>query len=84
MADCAIRCRVDPSKLLALSDAGLALINRLDLWKSDLNLLMPVQVTRAKNIELALGVVAALKKRGIRPRLVVTDPPDPHDGMSMK
>jgi glycosyltransferase involved in cell wall biosynthesis len=75
---------VDPSKLLALSNTGLALINRLDLWKSDLNLLMPVRVTRAKNVELALGVVAALKKRGIHSRLVVTGPPDPHDGMSMK
>lgn len=75
---------VDPSKLLALSDIGLALINRLNLWESDLNLLMPVRVTQAKNIELALGVVAALKKRGIRPKLIVTGPPDPHDKMNMQ
>jgi glycosyltransferase involved in cell wall biosynthesis len=75
---------VDPAKLLALSDDGMALINRLDLWDSDLNLLMPVRVTQAKNIELALGVVSALKKRDIRPRLVVTGPPDPHDRMNME
>jgi len=75
---------VDPGKLLALSDSGMALISKMDLWKSDLNLLMPVRVTRAKNIELGLSVIAALKKRGVRPRLVVTGPPDPHDGMSMK
>jgi glycosyltransferase involved in cell wall biosynthesis len=75
---------VDPSELLALSDVGLALIGRLNLLDSDLNLLMPVRVTRAKNIELALRVVAALKARGIRPKLVVTGPPDPHDQMNMQ
>jgi glycosyltransferase involved in cell wall biosynthesis len=75
---------VDPAELLALSDPGLALIDRLDLWDSDLNLLMPVRVTQAKNIELALRVVAALKERGIRPKLVVTGPPDPHDQLNME
>lgn len=75
---------VDPGELLALSDAGLALIDRLDLWKSDLNLLMPVRVTQAKNIELALRVVASIKERGIQPKLVVTGPPDPHDRMNME
>jgi glycosyltransferase involved in cell wall biosynthesis len=75
---------VNPSKLLALSDVGLALINRLELWDSDLNLLMPVRVTKAKNIELALHVVSALKERGIRPKIVVTGPPDPHDEMNME
>jgi glycosyltransferase involved in cell wall biosynthesis len=73
---------VDSSGLLALSDTGLGLINRLGLWNSDLNLLMPVRITQAKNIELALHVVAALKKRGVRPRLVVTGPPDPHEETS--
>ncbi len=55
---------VDPQELLALSDVGRSLIDRLDLWDSDLNLLMPVRVTQAKNVELALRVVAVLKKRG--------------------
>ncbi|HSB00391.1 MAG TPA: glycosyltransferase family 4 protein [Anaerolineales bacterium] len=75
---------VDPGELLALSDVGLALIDRLGLWESDLSLLMPVRVTQAKNMELALHVVAALKKRSIRPKLVVTGPPDPHDEMNME
>jgi glycosyltransferase involved in cell wall biosynthesis len=74
---------VDPRNLLALSDTGAALIDRLGLWDSDINLLMPVRITQAKNIELALGVVSALKKRGVRPRLVVTGPPDPHDETNM-
>lgn len=75
---------VDPGELLGLSGAGLALIGRLSLWESDLNLLMPVRVTQAKNIELALRVVAALKERGIHPKLVLTGPPDPHDPMNME
>jgi glycosyltransferase involved in cell wall biosynthesis len=42
-----------------------------------------VRVTQAKNIEYALRVVAALRMRGCRPKLVVTGPPDPHNGQSM-
>jgi glycosyltransferase involved in cell wall biosynthesis len=75
---------VDPQELLALSDVGQALIDRLNLWESDLILLMPVRVTQAKNIELALHVVASLKERNIRPKLIVTGPPDPHDPMNME
>jgi glycosyltransferase involved in cell wall biosynthesis len=75
---------VDPQELLALSDAGLDLINRLALWDSDLNLLMPVRVTQAKNVELALQVVASLKEKGLRPKLVLTGPPDPHDPKNME
>jgi glycosyltransferase involved in cell wall biosynthesis len=74
---------VDPKMLLGLSAEGQALVNRLGLLESDLVLLMPVRVTRAKNIEYAMHVVAALKSRGSRPKLVVTGPPDPHDEESM-
>ncbi len=75
---------VDPQTLLGLSDEGLGLIDRLGLWESDLVLLMPVRVTQAKNIELALQVTAALKRQGLRPRLIVTGPPDPHDARSQE
>lgn len=75
---------VDPAELLALSEEGLALIDRLDMWNSDLNLLMPVRVTQAKNIELAIRVAAALKEKGIHPNIVVTGPPDPHDPSNME
>jgi glycosyltransferase involved in cell wall biosynthesis len=74
---------VNPQVLLGLSNAGYALVNRLDLLESDLNLLMPVRVTQAKNVEYALKVVAALKSRGSRPKLILTGPPDPHDAESM-
>jgi glycosyltransferase involved in cell wall biosynthesis len=74
---------VDPQALLGLSAEGQALIGRLGLLESDLNLLMPVRVTRAKNIEYALKVVAALKARDCRLKLILTGPPDPHDAASM-
>jgi glycosyltransferase involved in cell wall biosynthesis len=74
---------VDPQVLLGLSPEGLALVERLGLLEQDLVLLMPVRVTQAKNIEYALRVVAALKARDCRPKLVLTGPPDPHDAESM-
>jgi glycosyltransferase involved in cell wall biosynthesis len=74
---------VDPGVLLGLSDEGHALASRLGALNSDLVLLMPVRVTRAKNIEYALQVVAALKTQGCRPKLILTGPPDPHDAESM-
>jgi glycosyltransferase involved in cell wall biosynthesis len=42
-----------------------------------------VRVTRAKNVEFALEVVAALKDEGLGIKLVLTGPPDPHDEKSM-
>lgn len=70
---------VDPKGLLGLSDECSELVNRLGLLESELILLMPVRVTKAKNIELAMRVVAAIKARGKKPMLVLTGPPDPHD-----
>jgi glycosyltransferase involved in cell wall biosynthesis len=74
---------VDPTTLLGLSPQGIELAERLDLLVSDLTLLMPVRVTRAKNIEYALQVLAALK-RSLKPKLIVTGPPDPHDPANMQ
>lgn len=74
---------VDPSEIFSLTQEGVALAERLDLLNADLVLLMPVRITQAKNIELALQVTARLTSSGIRPRLVITGPPDPHDAQSM-
>jgi glycosyltransferase involved in cell wall biosynthesis len=74
---------VDPRVLLGLSEKGHRLATYLGLLESDLILLMPVRVTRAKNIEYAMHVIAALKARNCCPKLVVTGPPDPHDEQSM-
>lgn len=74
---------VDPAEILGLTQEGQALIERLELFDDDLILLMPVRVTKAKNIELALKVVSALKKK-VAPKLVLTGPPDPHDANNME
>jgi len=74
---------VNPQQILGLSVQGMELVRKLGLLKSDINLLMPVRVTQAKNIEFAMQVLVELKDLGLRPILVVTGPPDPHDSESM-
>jgi glycosyltransferase involved in cell wall biosynthesis len=73
---------VDAQTLLGLSDLTWRLVEEFDLLKADLIALMPCRITRAKNIEYALRVIAALKASGLRPKLVVTGPPDPHSSNS--
>jgi len=74
---------VAPDELFGLTVAGWELVQRLELLAADLVLLMPVRVTRAKNIEFALEVIAALKASGLKVKLILTGPPDPHDEKSM-
>jgi glycosyltransferase involved in cell wall biosynthesis len=74
---------VDPQELLGLSECGMALSERLGLWRSDLILLMPVRVTQAKNIELAIHLASVLKGFCIKPKIVLTGPPDPFDQDNM-
>jgi glycosyltransferase involved in cell wall biosynthesis len=75
---------VDPVEIAGLSEEGKRLVDRLALETADLILLMPVRITQAKNIEFALTVIAELKKKGIRPKLIITGPPDPHDPADMQ
>ena len=74
---------VSPQSLLGFSDEGGKLVEKLGLLTSDLNLLMPVRVTQAKNVELALEVASILKRKGVRLKIVLSGPPDPHDEESM-
>jgi mannosylglucosylglycerate synthase len=74
---------VDPAGLLGLTETGIELAERLGWMDSDLNLLMPVRVTQAKNVEYAIEVTAAIKKLGLRLKLALTGPPDPHEAGSM-
>jgi glycosyltransferase involved in cell wall biosynthesis len=69
---------VDEETLLGLTLEGEALFHRLGVWRADLVLILPVRVTRAKKIDFAFRVVAALKATGRKPLLIVTGPPDPH------
>ena len=74
---------VSPAEMFGFTAETWDLVKRLDLLTADLVLLMPVRVTRLKNIEYALEVAAALKAEGLRIKLVLTGPPDPHDEQSM-
>lgn len=69
---------VEVADSLGLSDIGQHLAEEFDLLLADLVILMPVRITRAKNIEYALRVAAALKAAKLSLRLIVTGPPDPH------
>jgi glycosyltransferase involved in cell wall biosynthesis len=69
---------VDPETLLGLSMAGRRLANLLDWSTADVILFLPVRLTRAKHIEFALRLTAALRDCGVAPRMVVSGPPDPH------
>jgi glycosyltransferase involved in cell wall biosynthesis len=74
---------VNPARLLGLSEEGESLAGRLGLFESALTILMPVRITRAKNVEYALRLMAELKQRIEGPRLIMTGPPDPHDPKNM-
>jgi glycosyltransferase involved in cell wall biosynthesis len=74
---------VDAKEMFGLTPFGWDLTQRLDLLAADLIMLMPVRVTKVKNIEFALEVVAGLKDKGLKVKLLLTGPPDPHDEKSM-
>jgi glycosyltransferase involved in cell wall biosynthesis len=69
---------VDQNVLLGLTDFGAHLAAEFQLLDADLIMLMPVRITLAKNMEFALRVTAVLRDAGIRVKLVITGPPDPH------
>jgi glycosyltransferase involved in cell wall biosynthesis len=69
---------VDPASLLGFSEAGRRIAERLQWSAADLILFLPVRLTRAKNIEFALRLTAALRDSGVAPRMLVSGPPDPH------
>jgi len=54
-------------------------LRELDLLRAAPLLLLPVRVTRRKNIELAIEITAALRARGLASKLVVMGPLGPHN-----
>jgi glycosyltransferase involved in cell wall biosynthesis len=74
---------VDLQQTLGISNQGMKLARRLEILDAYPILLMPVRVTRAKNIEFAIVLASAIKAAGADPRLVITGPPDPHSPESM-
>ncbi|MCC7103999.1 MAG: glycosyltransferase family 4 protein, partial [Chloroflexi bacterium] len=58
------------------------LLAAYELLEAEPFLLAPARITRRKNIELAIRVIAELRTLGLRPRLLVTGPRGPHDPAS--
>jgi len=70
---------IDPAELLKLDGESVALIERLDLLAAHPLLLLPARITRRKNIEYALRVMAALCREMPAATLLVTGPPGAHN-----
>jgi mannosylglucosylglycerate synthase len=71
---------VDPTTFLRWTSVTQGLVERLRLLEADGLLLLPARLTRRKNIELALAVLAAVRQQSRRDfRLIVTGPPGPHN-----
>jgi len=70
---------IDPAAYIPQSQTVAELRKQLNWDERDWVLLTPVRVTRRKNIELGIDVIASLRDMGAEPLLVVTGPPGPHN-----
>ena len=69
----------DLAAFLKLEPETVALIEQFDLLTAAPLLLLPARITRRKNIEAAIAIVGGLRAEGLRPKLVITGPPGPHN-----
>jgi glycosyltransferase involved in cell wall biosynthesis len=70
---------VDCNRLLKIDPQSQALFSTLKVWQNFPRLLLPVRITRRKNIELALKVTSELSKTFPQLALVITGPPGAHN-----
>jgi glycosyltransferase involved in cell wall biosynthesis len=70
---------VDAYEFLGLSTFSRKLIEKLKLLKAEPLILLPARITRRKNIEFAIRVIALLKRDYPMIKLIVTGPPGPHN-----
>ena len=75
---------VDAASFLKLETQTLNFVKQLDLFEAAPLLLLPVRITPRKNIELALHVLAVLRRKNPRAALVVTGPLGPHNPANVK
>ena len=70
---------IDLAAALRISSSGWDLIRQLGLHQAAPLLITPVRVTRRKNLELGLRILAALRALAPGAALVVTGPPGAHN-----
>ena len=70
---------VDANQFYDLSSLAQDYIDQNNLFESEPIVLLPARITRRKNIEFAIQVIAHLKKVYPQVALVITGPPGPHN-----
>jgi glycosyltransferase involved in cell wall biosynthesis len=70
---------VDIPKFLKLEPLTIELVKGLNLLDADPLLLLPARITRRKNIEFGIEVIAKLVQLKPKVKLIVTGPPGPHN-----
>lgn len=70
---------VDPIRFFRLSPTTLRLIQEENFFRGDLLMVQPSRLHPRKNVELSIRVTAALQKRDIHARLLVSGAFDPHE-----
>ncbi len=70
---------IDPFEFLGVTEQAAQWARDLALLDASPLLLLPARLTRRKNIEYAIEITAALCRRGLNPKLLVTGPPGPHN-----
>lgn len=70
---------IDAVEFFQMSARGARWAQELRLLEAAPLLLLPARVTRRKNIELAIDIVAALRENGHTPKLLVMGPLGPHN-----
>jgi glycosyltransferase involved in cell wall biosynthesis len=75
---------VDISRFLKLGKLTSEWMVQLDLLDANPIMLLPVRITWRKNIELALNIIAELRKKAPQAKLIVTGPLGPHNPANMQ
>jgi glycosyltransferase involved in cell wall biosynthesis len=70
---------LNTGKFLKLEPETAELLTRLSYQEAAPRLLLPVRITRRKNIELAIRTTAALRQIMPQASLIITGPPGPHN-----
>jgi len=70
---------LDVAAMLKLGSVARELVERLDLFKAAPLLLLPVRITKRKNIELAMRTIPFLRKKFPHSKLLITGPLGAHN-----
>ncbi len=69
---------VDVCRLLKLHEEAKRIFEFYNLYNKDWVGLFPARLIKRKNVELAIRIIAELKKMNFNVALIITGPPDPH------